>query len=202
MTSNRQGRSAGLTARGGRPALALVLATCLGIGLLLVPATGHTRPLPDESEWRADVRDAMAGSRAYLGRRAEGGGGRLAVNLDIDNTALATHYDRGEATPPVLRFALRAQRLDMAVLFNTARRQGDGNLRKAKRMLREAGYPVTLICGRHRGDSIVDGKQRCRRLFRDRGYTLVANVGNRRTDFVGRGYERAFRLPSYGGRLS
>jgi hypothetical protein len=199
MISDVRGPAA-LRTRGGPSGIALVLVTCLG--LLLVPAAGHARPLPDESKWHVDVRDAMEGSRAYLGRRADRGAGRLAVNVDIDNTALATHYDRGEATRPVLRFALRAHRLDMAVLFNTARRQGDSNLRKAKRMLRRAGYPVTLICGCHRGDSIVDGKQRCRRLFRDRGYTLVANVGNRRTDFAGRGYERVLRLPSYGGRLS
>lgn len=196
-------RAAGLGARSGRSVLTVVLAIGLGMGLLLVPpATGSARPLPDQSEWRSDVRDAMDGSRAYLARRADRDRGRLAVNLDIDNTALATHYAPGEATPAVLRFALRAHRLDMAVLFNTARRQGEGNLRKAKAMLREAGYPVTRICGRHRATSIVDGKQRCRRLFRERGYTLVANVGNRRTDFAGRGYERAFRLPSYGGRLS
>ncbi len=189
--------------RAGVPALALTLTMGLCLGLLLFqPAGASARPLPEESEWRSDVRDAMQGSRAYLLRRADRGGGRLAVNLDIDNTALATHYDRGEATRAVLRFAERAHRLDMAVLFNTARRQGDGSLPKAKRRLREAGYPVTRICGRHRGESVVDGKQRCRRQFRDRGYTLVANVGNRRTDFVGRGYERAYRLPSYGRRLS
>jgi hypothetical protein len=92
----------------------------------------------------------MEGARAYLARRADEDGGRLAVNLDIDNTALATHYDAGEATPPVLRFALRAHRLDMAVLFNTARRKGDGNLRETTKVLRQAGYPVTRICGRHR----------------------------------------------------
>jgi hypothetical protein len=195
--------TAGLGRRSGRSALTVVLAIALGVGLLLVPAaTGSARLLPSESEWRSDVRDAMRGSRAYLARRADRDGGRLAVNLDIDNTALATRYAKGRATPPVLRFALRAHRLDMAVLFNTARRQGDGNLRKAKTMLRRAGYPVDRICGRHRGTSIVDGKQRCRRLFRQRGYTLVANVGNRRTDFAGGGYERAFRLPSYGGRLN
>jgi HAD superfamily, subfamily IIIB (Acid phosphatase) len=181
--------------------LAVVVALGVGLGLL-VPAAGSGRSLPAEAEWRADVREAMKGGRAYLSRRADDRDGRrLAVNLDIDNTALATHYDTGEATPPVLRFARRAHRLEMAVLFNTARRKGHGNLREAKAVLRNAGYPVTRICGRLRGDSIVEGKQRCRRKFRERGYTLVANVGNRRTDFVGRGYERAYKLPGYGGRL-
>ncbi|HET6563537.1 MAG TPA: hypothetical protein VFG72_16840 [Marmoricola sp.] len=184
------------------PALILVVSVAVALGLVLVqPSAEAARPLPNEKEWRADVREVMSGGRAYLGRRAERGGRHLAINLDIDNTALASHYDHGRATPPVLRFARRAHRLDMAVLFNTARPRGDGNLRRAVRMLRRADYPVTRICGRHRGESVVDGKQRCRREFRNRGYTLVANVGNRRTDFVGRGYERAYRLPGYGGRL-
>jgi hypothetical protein len=204
IASNRPGhRPAASIGLRGAGHLAAVLAVGLVLGLLLVqPAAGSARPLPNESEWRADVRRAMDGSGAYLGRRADRGGGRLAVNLDIDNTALASHYDSGRAVAAVLRFARRAHRLDMAVLFNTARPHGGGNLRKAQRMLRRAGYPVTRICGRHRGESVVDGKQRCRRAFRDRGYTLVANVGNRRTDFAGRGYERAYRLPSYGGRLN
>jgi len=189
--------------RAGVPAFVLILTMGLCLGLpLLQPAAASARPLPGESAWRSDVRKAMEGAGAYLGRRADRGGGRLAVNLDIDNTALASHYDSGKATPAVLRFARRAHRLDMAVLFNTARRQGSGDLHKAKQMLRRAGYPVTRICGRHRGESVVDGKQRCRREFRDRGYTLVANVGNRRTDFMGGGYERPYRLPSYGGRLN
>jgi hypothetical protein len=178
------------------------MAAVLALGLALVaPAAGAAQRLPSEREWRADVREAMSGGRAYLTRRAERGGGRLAINLDIDNTALASRYDHGEATPPVLRFARRAHRLGMGVFFNTARARGDGNLHRAAERLRDAGYVVDRICGRRHGESIVEGKQRCRRQFRDRGYRLVANVGNRRTDFVGRGYERKFKLPSYGGRL-
>jgi hypothetical protein len=187
----------------GRTAVALLVAAVVVTGLLLVaPGSGASAPLPSEREWRADVRHAMAGGRAYLTRRADRGGRRLAVNLDIDNTALATRYDAGEPTPPVLRFARRAERLGMRVFFNTARHRGDGNLHRVAERLRAVGYAVDRVCGRRHGEEIVESKQRCRRQFRDRGYTLVANVGNRRTDFVGGGYERRYKLPSYGGRLS
>jgi hypothetical protein len=186
----------------GRTAVALLVSAVVGLGLLLVvPGASGSAPLPSEKEWRADVRHAMAGGRDYLTRRADRGG-RLAINLDIDNTALATRYDAGRPTPPVLRFARRAERLDIRVFFNTARHRGEGNLRRVAGRLREVGYAVDRICGRRHGEAIVESKQRCRRQFRDRGYTLVANVGNRRTDFVGGGYERRFKLPSYGGRLS
>jgi hypothetical protein len=186
----------------GRTAVALLVSAVVGLGLLLVvPGASGSAPLPSEKEWRADVRHAMAGGRDYLTRRADRGG-RLAINLDIDNTALATRYDAGRPTPPVLRFARRAERLDIRVFFNTARHRGEGNLRRVAGRLREVGYAVDRICGRRHGEAIVESKQRCRRQFRDRGYTLVANVGNRRTDFVGGGYERRYKLPSYGGRLS
>ena len=179
--------------------LTATLLALLVVGLVPPAVAG---PLPGEGAWRADVRQAMAGSRAYLERRHDGGGRRLAVNLDIDNTALATHYAPGRAVPPVRRFARRAHRLHMGVLFNTARPGGDGNLRHTARTLRRVGYPVTRVCGRRRGEGVLHGKKRCRRHFREMSYVLVANVGNRSTDFAGGGYERAFRLPSYGGRLS
>jgi hypothetical protein len=143
----------------------------------------------------------MAGSRALLDARAAQGGGPLAVNVDIDNTALATDYTKQEPVRPVRRFARQADALGMAVFFNTARPRGDGRLRRVGRVLRAAGFPVSGICGKRPGERKVQSKQRCRQRFIDRGYTLVVNVGNRRTDFVGGGYEHGIRLPSYGGLL-
>jgi hypothetical protein len=181
-----------------RPRLGLVVLATLVSVTLLVPVPAHAR-LPRERTWRTDVAQAMAGSQRFLERRAESGG-RMAINLDIDNTALATEYDPGDATPRVLRFARKAHRLDMAVLFNTARHRSD--VRRTARVLRRAGYTVDDICGRRSGESVVHSKKRCRRGFRADGFELVANVGNNPTDFRGGGYDRAYRLPSYGGRLS
>lgn len=150
-----------------------------------------------------DVRQAMKGSQRYVDNRvARGGGSKLAVNFDIDNTALATHYDPGHAVHRVLRFAKHARSLGVKLLFNTARAIGSANFTMAQRQLTKTGYVVTEICGRNKGESAAHSKQRCRQHFVAEGDTLVANVGNRRTDFVGGNYERAYRLPNYDNQLS
>jgi hypothetical protein len=162
-------------------------------------ASTSSSGLPSRSRWLADVRTAMEGSHAYLRRRAnQEAGQRLAVNLDIDNTALASQYEWGAPVPPVRSFARLARSRGVAVLFNTGRvASGDGEA-LARRQLTEAGYHVDEICLRHDGEDAVAGKQRCRRMFANQGYTLIANVGNNETDFTGGGYGRAFRLPNYG----
>ncbi len=179
------------------------MATVVICGLALAPwaPSPAQAALPSRAAWSSDVRAAMSGANHYLDHRVARGGSRLAVNLDIDNTALATRYARGRPVPPVLRFARHARAHGMRLLFNTGRLRGDGRLARARRQLTRAGYRVTEVCGRARGESLSHSKQRCRRHFVAEGYRLVANVGNRRTDFVGGNYERAFRLPSYGNQL-
>ena len=155
-----------------------------------------------EREWLDDVHRAMDGSVHYLAERVRSGHHRrLALNLDIDNTSLATHYSPGEPVRDVRRLARYAGRHDVAVLFNTGRLKS--KVGEARRLLRNAGFPITEMCWRKReGQRLVTSKQRCRRHFVREGYTIVANVGNRRSDFVGGHYQRAFRLPSYGNTLS
>lgn len=182
-----------------------IAAICVALlGPLLgavVSASPARAALPSRSQWLADVAHAMAGSQRYVDERAVDSD-RLAVNLDIDNTSLATYYDRGQAVRAVLRFARNAEEDGVAVLFNTGRVVGDGRIARARRQLVAAGYPVTRMCGRSSVDEpLADSKQRCRQRFVDEGYTIIANVGNRSTDFTGGDYERAFRLPSYGDRL-
>jgi hypothetical protein len=165
----------------------------------LWPAQGA---LPSESQWLSDVNQAMSGSRVYVGHRVAHGSG-LAVNLDIDNTSLASHYDYGAAVGVVLRLASYARSRGVTLLFNTGRLRGDGRMVRAARQLRAAGYAVTEVCGRSTADEgLAESKQRCRRHFVAEGYTIIANVGNRSTDFAGGDYERAFRLPNYGNQLT
>ncbi len=187
------------------PVLLPVLVSVLVSGLLVVPSLHAPAgaAVPSKSAWLADTRDAMYGSRAFVDRRVAQGG-RLAVNLDIDNTALASYFDPGPyggAVPVVLRFAKYAKARGVSVVFNTARARRQ--LPEAVEVLRRAGYPVTSICGRRvaDGESTPASKQRCRAQFASRGWRIIANVGNSPTDFVGRNYERSFRLPNYGGRL-
>ncbi|MCL2542868.1 MAG: hypothetical protein FWE71_10490 [Nocardioidaceae bacterium] len=177
----------------------LVLAVLALLASAALVSPGHAAGLPSRAKWLSDVRHDMVGSIGYLDRRTSGAHGRLAINLDIDNTSLATKYGGG-AVGPVLRFAKRAHAEGVAVFFNTGR--NGAKLRMARGQLTRAGFPVDRVCGlRSATVSLVQSKKRCRKRFVARGYTIIANVGNSATDFAGGNYQRAFRLPSYGGRL-
>jgi hypothetical protein len=194
-----------------RPTRSLAPARRVGVVALLMAllVTGLTAgaaqaDLPSKAQWLTDTEVAMAGSRVYVGQRAgvSAVGRKLAVNLDIDNTSLASHYDFGAPVPVVLRLARYARAHGVLLLFNTGRASGAGRLVAARRQLAAAGYRVTELCGRRPAETLVQGKQRCRRQFVASGYTIIANIGNRSTDFLGGNYERAFRLPDYDGQLA
>jgi len=179
--------------------IATLLTTALGLVTVAAPAEAA---LPTKKHWVSDVHDVMIGSRIYVGQRVAQNttGRKLAINFDIDNTTLATHYQLGAPVPYVKRFATYATGKHVTLLFNTGRLQTRTGA--AVRQLRAAGYTVGGICGRSSAsESLAHSKQRCRQKFIDRGYTLIANVGNRSTDFTGTGYRRAYRLPSYGNQL-
>src|SRR3954454_24906212 len=55
----------------------------------------HARTAPTRTQWLADVKAAMHGSRGYVKARvaAASPGETLAINFDIDNTVIATYYD-------------------------------------------------------------------------------------------------------------
>ena len=176
---------------------AVTLVAALVVPALPVPAQAGEPP--SKEQWLADTRQAMYGSRAYVGQRVDQGGRRLAVSFDIDNTSLATYYAKGTAVPLVLRFARYARSQGVTLLFNTGRERG--HLAGVARSLRRVGFDVKEICGRKPGETLSHSKQRCRAQFVAEGYTLIANVGNRSTDFTGGNYERAFKLPNYGDTL-
>lgn len=190
-----------------RRSAAVLCSTLLVLTGLFAVASPADAALPSQRQWASDVNRAMAGSRVYIRQRVaavdDQGGTKLAVNLDIDNTSLASHYAYGEPVAVVLRLAQYAESQGVTLLFNTGRVQGNGALAAVTRDLGRAGYAVTEICGRSSSSQgLAEGKQRCRRHFVDEGCTIIANVGNRRTDFTGDDYERAFRLPNYGNQLA
>jgi hypothetical protein len=143
----------------------------------------------------------MKGSGAYLRERTASGETGLAINFDIDNSALTSYYDGDDsvAIPRMLRLAAVAERRGVALVFNTGRY--NTGRKRALGQLEAAGFDVAALCMRKRGEALRHSKQRCRDRFAAAGYTLVANVGNNPTDFAGDGYERAYRLPNYGGLL-
>ncbi len=164
----------------------------------LVPSTQAAK-MPSRKAWLHDTVTALAGARPYVANRAAKGGGKLALNLDIDNTSLQTYYAAGKAIPATLRLVRYAKSKGVYILFNTGR-----NVSKRKHtiaQLKRAGFPVDGLCAHYKGEPLAHSKQRCRTSFVNNGFHIIANVGNRSTDFVGRNYERAYRLPNYGNRL-
>ena len=181
--------------------VALLTVLTLALGSAAGPATAAERKVPSREQWLKDVNKAMRGSGAYLRERAGSGDPGLAINLDIDNSSVASYYDGADAgaIPRILKLAGVAEQLGVALVFNTGR----SNAQRARTVgqLAAAGYDVAGLCMRRKGETIPHGKQRCRDRFIANGYTLVANVGNNPTDFLGDGYEKAYRLPNYGGEL-
>ncbi len=181
--------------------VALLVLLTLALGSAGGPATADDRGAPIREQWLKDVSKVMRGSGAYLRERTGSGETGLAINFDIDNSSIASYYDGAHAgaIPRILKFATVAQELGVALVFNTGRL----NVQRLRTItqLTDAGYDVTGLCMRKKGETIPHGKQRCRDRFIANGYTLIANVGNNPTDFTGDGYEKAYRLPNYDGTL-
>jgi hypothetical protein len=182
-------------------AIAIVaLSLCL---TMLMPSTADAAKLPGKKQWVSDTYKALSGSRIFVrdrvARSSNQGGTKLALNLDIDNTSLATKYDTGKPVAATLRLVEYARSKGVYILFNTGRNVKQRNATIAG--LKRAGYPVDGLCAHYKGEPLRHSKQRCRQSFTDNGFTIIANIGNRSTDFVGGNYEKAYRLPNYGNRL-
>ncbi|MFI5525530.1 HAD family acid phosphatase [Streptomyces platensis] len=186
---------------------ALVLGTMM-CALAALPssaqAASQADSLPSKSEWLADVAPVAADLQSHLEQRlaAVGKGEKPAVVLDIDNTSLATHYDKGKPIEAILKATQYAHQHGAAVLFASYRSPDSRD--STTRQLTSAGYTVNGLCLKPDGDSPGKAavKLGCRKKFEEEGYTLVANVGNRSTDFEGGHYEKGFKLPDYDGQLS
>ncbi|MEV4443002.1 HAD family acid phosphatase [Streptomyces sp. NPDC049577] len=178
--------------------LAAVALPTAALGTATTAQAARDSGLPSYQTWQKDVKKAVAPTIPWLRERAGEHGGRPAIVLDIDNTALETHYHPGRANEPVLDVAQWAHEHHVSVLFVTARTSSSS----ARKELRQAGYPVDALCTREHGEDKDDGKERCRKELTEDGYTITANIGNRSTDFEGGYYEKGFKLPDYGGRLS
>ncbi|MGG2461414.1 HAD family acid phosphatase [Streptomyces sp. RGM 3693] len=189
--------------------IALALGPVLGLSMvaaLPLSAQAASRPdaLPSKSEWLNDVAPIAASLQDYLEHRLAHGnsGKRPAVVLDIDNTSLATHYDRGKPIEAILKATHYAHEHGAAVLFASYR---DADKQDATtRELTSAGYTVDGLCLKPHGDSPgkAQVKLGCRKKYEAQGYTLIADVGNRSTDFEGGHYDKGFKLPDYDGQLS
>jgi hypothetical protein len=159
---------------------------------------------PSYHEWIAEVSAVAAEAEEYLSDRLSGVTNDLAVVLDIDNTALETHYHRWffgiPPTRPVLRLALLAEARGALVCFVTGRPRVLGPM--TRRNLRAAGYRADRLYMRTWLEDLSAFKVSARRDIELRGHTIVANIGNSSWDIANGGHaERGFKLPDYGGEL-
>ncbi|NEB40705.1 HAD family acid phosphatase [Streptomyces sp. SID14515] len=163
----------------------------------------------DYGTWRRDVAAVVAEARPWIEARTESAGSeKQAIVLDIDNTALETHFHPFWELPTpavgdVRELARYADSRGVAVFFVTARpgiihSLTDWNLKKA-------GYPVDGLYVRSLPDlfeEVSAYKTEQRAAIEAKGYKIIANIGNNTTDIVGGHAERGFKLPDYDGKLS
>ncbi len=173
------------------------------------PAASALAADVDYATWRKDVSAVVAEARPWIEARTESGGSeKRAIVLDIDNTALETHFHPFWELPTpavgdVRELARYADSRGVAVFFVTARpgiihSLTDWNLKKA-------GYPVDGLHVRSLPDlfeEVSAYKTEQRAAIEAKGYTIIANIGNNTTDLVGGHAERGFKLPDYDGALS
>ncbi|WP_241777573.1 HAD family acid phosphatase [Streptomyces sp. CT34] len=154
--------------------------------------------------WLKDVQTVADEARPWVERRLADvpPGQHPAIVLDIDNTALATHFDPGAPVEAILAIARYAETHHAAVLFASYRHQDAHD--KTVADLKNAGYPVDGLCLRPDGSSAgkAEVKRNCRIGYEKKGFTLTANIGNRDTDLQGGHDEKGFKLPDYDGWLS
>ncbi|MBN1170716.1 MAG: acid phosphatase [Micromonosporaceae bacterium] len=171
-------------------------------------AAGYSSGLPPYRVWLSEVASAVEEANNYLETRmstvdqqAAAERERVALVLDIDNTALASSYDPGKPVEPVLEMATAAHRTGAAVFFVTARPEWYRSA--SEDALIEAGYPLDgIYLGSSHSYSSVEKQKTASRIAIERlGYTIIANVGNNWHDLAGEHAERTYKLPDYNGLL-
>lgn len=192
--------------------LTVATSTLLATGLTATATAASAAPksaattttlaaLPSYETWLADVQAVTDQAAAYLDTRLPDSGIRAAIVLDIDNTALQSHYKPYDATPSVLALAQQAGNDGAAIFFVTARPE---IIEPATALnLQVVGYRWTDIYTRPtlNFDDNQTLKTKARIDIEKRGYTIVANIGNSATDLGGGHAERTFKLPDYDGQL-
>lgn len=171
----------------------------------------------ERGDYESGVATVANQARAWVEQRARQGGDKLAIVLDIDETALSNlkHmlemdfgyvpalWDQwiadadGVPIAPVLEVFRTARANNVAVFFMTGRKTTDapGTIRN----LRETG--LGDYAGLHFKPNDYAGptqtfKTDTRRQIVEAGYTIIANIGDQHSDLDGGFAERTFKLPN------
>lgn len=172
----------------------------------------------DSGRYAEDIAAVAAEANAWLEERvaAKKPGERLAIVLDIDETALSNlpelrgndygyrpvswvpwvRSGKAPAIAPVLELFRAARRHDIAVMLLTGRTEGDRPGTEAN--LRAVGYDGWAqlhFKPENSPDTTGAFKTAWRQRLIAEGWTIVANVGDQESDFAGGLAERIFKLP-------
>lgn len=181
------------------------------------------RDYHDTGSYDNDVAKIIKQAEAYIDARAKTNAkmakpAKLAIVLDIDDTALSTYKDaeardfcvdqikikksvqRGKlpAVNPVLALYKNARAEGVAIFFVTGR---SNDVQKAtERNLKEEGYTTwNGIFFRPKVDtnqSVVPYKTQVRSNITAQGYTIVASIGDQDSDLAGGYAEKTYKLPN------
>ncbi|NEB00277.1 HAD family acid phosphatase [Streptomyces sp. SID13726] len=188
-----------------------VAATVTGLALSLaaaLPAQAADSTVT-EAQWLSDVAAVTGPAQTYIDQRAAANtsGAKLAIVLDIDNTALESHFEgvgtSTPATPPVLALAQDAHAKGLSVFFISARSNLFNSVTTSN--LKSVGYTVDGLYARTVAqlvtESVQDFKTSQRKAIEANGYDVVANIGNNTTDLNGGYADATYKLPDYDGLL-
>lgn len=171
----------------------------------------------DSGRYEEDIRQVVRQASAYLQGRL-GGGGKLAIVLDIDETSLSNWpqlvnidfgffgsawnawVDKGEAWAigPTLDLFNYARSQGVAVFFITGRTQSQSQATEEN--LRKAGYDgwaaITYVADGTSYSFAASYKSAARKAIAEQGYTIVLSIGDQQSDLSGGYAERGFKLPN------
>ncbi|HWG22945.1 HAD family acid phosphatase [Actinospica sp.] len=189
--------------------------TALAGGLvagLVTPAnaattTSATTTTVTYTQWQTDVTAVTAPALAYIQERiAEAAStSKLAVVLDIDNTALASYFYSSYPTPadpPVLALAQYAASKGVKIFFITARPDVIDLITEYN--LKSVGYQVDGLYSRNPiqlFEAVNTFKTAEREQLESEGYDIIANIGNNTVDIEGGYADSTWELPNYDGLL-
>jgi len=170
-----------------------------------------------DGRYDKSVAQTMAEAAAFIEAAAKDGK-KLAVVLDIDDTALSTYeyqsgmgfghngklwhqwidMKRGKAIAPVRDFCIKAANLKIAIFFVSGRREAQRKATEAN--LQKEGFPawagIMMKPDDFKSPSVVTLKSGHRREIEKQGYEIIANIGDQPSDIEGGHSGRPFLLPN------
>jgi predicted secreted acid phosphatase len=173
----------------------------------------------DSGNYLYDIDDVIKHALSYVQLRLEQnthGNKKLAIVLDIDETALSTydnmlkrgfggtwddiHRDMQEAKAPAIMPTLQLYRYakahGIAVIFITGRREADRALTESN--LLAAGYKDwdgLILRSKEYDYSLASVyKPAMRKHLQELGYDIILNIGDQKSDLVGGYADKTFKL--------